>query len=74
MRSLRLTWKNAVGPGWTRRLRWYEGQGSDIRIEFTDELRQANRFYTHQADAQRDADAFRAGASVKQIIDEGRGT
>lgn len=75
MRALRLTWKDAAYPHWTRRVRWYEGRDAyPHRLAFEDRHRSCNRFYATREDAQHDWDLFvDEGASVKLIIEKGRG-
>ena len=52
-------------PGWTRRVRWYEGIIGDdlptIRLEFTDTERRRNRFFTDRDEAQTAYDTFIEG-------------
>lgn len=66
MRSLHKAWQNKR-PGWTRRVRWYEGPGPDIRLEFQDEERKVNVFFDSHEEAQKWYDAFAEGTSAKEL-------
>lgn len=56
-RWLLKSWQNRR-PGWTRRIRWYDGT-NDIRLEFTDEHGTHNMYFTldQREEAQREWEA-----------------
>lgn len=56
MRTLHKSWQDKR-PGWTRRVRWYDGP--EIRLCFEDQYGKQNKFYTNAADAQHDYDQFK---------------
>ena len=58
VRAFRKSWQNKR-PGWTRRVRWYEGgPGEKIRLQFEDTLGKSNGFFTTAEEAQAAYDAF----------------
>jgi hypothetical protein len=65
MRSLHKAWQDKR-PGWTRRVRWYQGEGHEvygvIRLKFEDESGSWNAFFNCEADAQEAFNEFRNGA------------
>jgi hypothetical protein len=66
MRALHKAWQDKR-PGWTRRVRWFQGTGEDIRLEFTDEERKVNVFFDSPEEAQRWFDSFVQGTSAKAL-------
>lgn len=68
MRALHKAWQNRR-PGWTRRVRWYEGP-EDIRLQFEDELGKANLIYERKVVATKAYEAFIAGKFTTQDLRE----
>lgn len=59
-RFLKKSWQDKRS-GWTRRVRWYEGE--TVRLQFEDDFGRCNRFFESKADAQLAYDNFVNGVT-----------
>ena len=68
MRAYHKSWQDKR-PGWTRRIRWLQGPGNDIRLELTDADGRVSLYPDNAEIAQEIFDDFIAGAiEVRELI------
>lgn len=67
MRVIRKTWHDTL-PRWTKRVRWYERSGEDIKLVFEDEFGTAEQLYDTVGEADEDYVDFAMGFLTTDIL------